>query len=59
MNVDDCARCRDYFLTHPLIQAEVKHELRLFGEQSARSKMIEIMEPVHEIHEEENINEPA
>ncbi len=49
-DIEHCDQCEDYFLSRPLMQAEVRHEGVHGGESAARSHMLELMEPIHEQH---------
>ncbi len=50
--IDQCSQCRDYFLGAVLIQAEVTFEIAKFGEKAGHTLMLEIMEPIHEGHDD-------
>ena len=53
-DIERCHKCRDYFLSRPLMQAEVKHEPT---ESAAKSLMLELMEPIHEQHTQEEVDD--
>jgi len=58
--IDNCERCGDHFNRSPLLQAEVTHEIRKYGQRQGHSLMLELMEPVHEGHiEEEHYEDTA
>jgi len=48
--IETCTKCGKHFEANMLKQAEVRHKLALFGEGAARDKMLELMEPIHENH---------
>ena len=52
-----CAECGAFFLTSPLLQAQVRHELALFGESAAEALTSDLLESHHEAHTGPDLNQ--